>query len=115
VAGAAPERVEPPARWRFRAELPADAVRRLYAEVLLDLRERRVVKDPWLTPAEFVPVVAAAFPRAEEDLRVLTAAYQDVRYGSHRLVRGDVRALETRQRRLRSALRSPGHDVGRDG
>jgi hypothetical protein len=106
--GAAPERVEPPPRWRFRAELPADAVRRLYAEVLLDLRERRLVKDPWLTPAEFVPVVAAAFPLAEDDLRVLTAAYQDVRYGSRRLGRGDVRALEARQRRLRSALRPSG-------
>jgi hypothetical protein len=96
------------------AELPADAVRRLYAEVL-DLRERRLVKDPWLTPAEFVPVVATAFPGAEDDLRVLTAAYQDVRYGSRRLGRGDVRALEARQRRLRSGLRLPRNEIGRDG
>jgi hypothetical protein len=112
---AAPDRLEPPSRWRFRAELPADAVRRVYAEVLLDLRERRLVKDPWLTPAEFVPVVAAAFPGAEPDLRALTAAYQDVRYGSRRLGRGDVRDLEARQRRLRSAFRSSGGEVGRDG
>jgi hypothetical protein len=113
--GAAPDRLEPPSRWRFRPELPADAVRRLYAEVLLDLRERRVVKDPWLTPAEFVPVVATAFPGAEDDLRALTAAYQDVRYGSRRLGRGDVRALEARQRRLRSALRPSRNGVGEDG
>jgi len=113
--GAAPDRLEPPSRWRFRAELPSDAVRRLYAEVLLDLRERRLVKERWLTPAEFVPVVGAAFPGAEDDLRVLTAAYQDVRYGNRRLGRADVRALEARQRRLRSALRPPRSDVGRDG
>jgi hypothetical protein len=111
---AAPDRLEPPSRWRFRAELPADAVRRLYAEVLLDLRERQLVKDPWLTPAEFVPVVATAYPGAEDDLRVLTAAYQDVRYGSRRLGGADVRALEARQRRLRSGLRLPRNEIGRD-
>jgi hypothetical protein len=88
--------------------LPADAVRRLYAEVLLDLRERRLVKEPWRTPGEFVPIVAATFPATEVDLRVLTAAYQDVRYGGRRLGRGDVQALEARQRRLRSALRASG-------
>lgn len=112
---AAPERLDPPSRWRYRAELPADSVRRLYAEVLLDLRERRLVKEPWLTPAEFVPVVAAEFPLCTDDFRELTRSYEHVRYGNVRLGRGEVRDLEYRQRRLRSRLAKTRHvDVPRD-
>jgi hypothetical protein len=112
---AAPERLDSPPRWRFRAELPADAVRRLYAEVLLDLRERRVVKDPWLTPAEFVPVVAAEFPLCTDDFRELTRSYENARYGNVRLGRGEVRDLEYRQRRLRSRLAKTRHGDDRRG
>jgi hypothetical protein len=96
-------------RRRFRRELPADAVRRWYAEALLalplDLR-----KAPSLTPAEFVPEVAVRFPAQAADFRALTHAYEDVRYGNRRLGRGRMRELGAGQRRLLDGLRSrPGH------
>ncbi len=100
--------LDPPPRWRFRPELPAEAVRRLYAETLLDLRGRSLSKDPSLTPAEFAPQVAAAFPDGAEDFRALTRAYEDVRYGGLRLGRDRVRDLEVRQRRLLAVLRKRG-------
>jgi hypothetical protein len=102
------ERIEPAPRWRFRPELPAEAVRRLYAEVLLDLRDHDLRKDPSLTPGEFVPQVAASFPAGAEDFGALTRAYEDVRYGGRRLGREDVRGLEHRQRHLLTVLRRGG-------
>jgi hypothetical protein len=77
--------------------------------VLLDLRERRLAKEPSLTPAEFVPVVAAEFPQCADDFGALTRSYQHVRYGNIRLDRGEVRELEFRQRRLLGMLPRPGH------
>jgi hypothetical protein len=94
-------------RTRLRRELPADAVRRWYAEALLVLRDRDVRKEPALTPAEFVPQVAAACPAGVEDFRALTRAYEDVRYGNLRLGSDAIRALEHAQRRLLAALREP--------
>ncbi len=105
------DRVDPPPRWRFRPELPTDAVRRLYAEVLLELRIRRVSKEPALTPAEFVPVVATAFPATADDFRALTRSYEHVRYGNVQLGRRDIRELEVRQRRLLGALRRTGRGL----
>jgi hypothetical protein len=42
-----------PAWSLFRRELPADAVRRWYAETLLALRELGIIREPWQTPTEF--------------------------------------------------------------
>jgi hypothetical protein len=95
----------PPPRPRIRRELPADAVRRLYAEALLALRRLDLRKEPSLTPAEFAPEVAAARPECAEDFIALTRAYEDVRYGSLRLDRDRVRTLEEGQRRLVAAIR----------
>ncbi len=50
-------------------------------------RAEGMVKDPALTPAEFAPEVAAAYPESAESFDALTRAYQDVRYGSARLDR----------------------------
>ena len=51
-----------PSRSRFRRELPADAVRRWYAEALLALRRARRRPGALATPTEFAPVVAEAVP-----------------------------------------------------
>ncbi len=77
-----PEETTPATPSSFRAELPADAVRRWYAEALIALRARGVVKPPAATPAEFVVTVARAYPSIEPDFLSLTSAYQDVRYGA---------------------------------
>jgi len=100
------EDVGPPSHARLRRELPAEAVRRWYAEVLLALRAKAVRKEPSLTPAEFVPEVAASFPDAAEDFRALTRAYEDVRYGGLLPDRERLRGLESGRTRLLSALRS---------
>ena len=99
-----------PRRLAFRRELPADAVRRLYAEALLALRRADLRKEPALTPAEFVPEVAEAFPACEAGFVELTRAYEDVRYGSLRLDPERVRALEREHRRIVSAVREAGPD-----
>ncbi|MGZ8625138.1 MAG: DUF4129 domain-containing protein [Actinomycetota bacterium] len=104
------EDVETPHRPAFRRELPADAVRRLYAEALLALARADVPKEPALTPAEFAPEVAEAFPTGTEDFVALTRAYEDVRYGSLRLTPERIRDLEREQKRLLAALRVPAPD-----
>ena len=95
-----------PSRSLFRRELPADAVRRWYAEALLALRARDVVREPWQTPTEFAPVVAEAVPACADEFARLTHAYEDVRYGSHRLDRAALRELEVGQKRLAATLRA---------
>ena len=86
---------------RLRPELPADAVRRWYAESLLALEQRFIAKAPALTPAEFVPEVGRAYPGCAADFLALTRAYEDVRYGNLRL-EGD--ALASLGRRAKHVL-----------
>lgn len=59
----------------FRRELPTDAVRRWYAEILIELERRHLPKDPAGTPSEFAPEVALAYPGCSEAFRALTRAY----------------------------------------
>jgi hypothetical protein len=99
-----PER-EREVRGRRREELPADAVRRWYAEVLLALRRRDLQKEPSATPAEFLREVRRTYPALGEHLELLTRAYEDVRYGSLRLDPGSLRDLDARHRALLRALR----------
>lgn len=98
----------PPAPRPLRRGPPADAVRRWYWEVLLALRSREVVKEPSQTPAEFAPVVAAAFPGCAAEFRELTRAYEDVRYGSVRLAADRLDRLAAGQGRIVRALASDG-------
>lgn len=97
--------VAAPSRSRLRRELPADAVRRWYAETLLALGRREIVRDPWQTPTEFAPVVAKAVPACANEFERLTHAYEDVRYGSLRLGRAELRELEDGQKRITASLR----------
>jgi hypothetical protein len=95
-----------PSRSLLRRELPADAVRRWYAETLLALRELGIIREPWLTPTEFAPVVAGAVPGCAAEFELLTHAYEDVRYGSLRLDRPALRDLESAQKRITKTLRA---------
>jgi hypothetical protein len=88
-----------------RREPPADRVRRWYGEVLSALAHRGVDKDRSMTPAEFAPEVAAAYPESARDFDALTRAYEDVRYGSARLDREIVRELDANRRRILAAIR----------
>ena len=98
---------EPPAEPRrvTRREPPADRVRRWYGEVLAALARRGVDKDPALTPAEFAPAVAEAYPESAGDFDALTRAYEDVRYGSAHLDRAVLRELDGHRRSILAALK----------
>ncbi|HEX5902094.1 MAG TPA: DUF4129 domain-containing protein [Actinomycetota bacterium] len=118
--GAEPERAVPasatvsaleepqPVVSRLRRELPADRVRRWYAETLEILRNREVVKEAWQTPAEFVPRVATAFPACAAPFAELTRAYEDVRYGGFRLAGDRLGRLEKGQETMIAAMSSSG-------
>jgi hypothetical protein len=88
-----------------RREPPADRVRRWYGEVISALARRGLDKDPAMTPAEFAPQVAGAYPGSAHDFEALTRAYEDVRYGSAHLDRATLRELDARRRRILAALR----------
>jgi hypothetical protein len=98
----------PPAGTRLHRELPADRVRRWYAETLAALGNREVVKEAWQTPAEFVPTVAAAFPACAAPFADLTRAYEDVRYGGLRLGGERLERLRAGQETMAAAMSSAG-------
>ena len=66
----------------LRRELPADAVRRWYAEALLKLERLGLGKPPSRTPGEYLREVTRRFPECAPGFTALTRAYEDVRYGS---------------------------------
>lgn len=91
----------------FRRELPADAVRRWYAEILIELERRHLPKEPARTPSEFAPDVALAYPECGEPFRALTRAYEDVRYGNLAFDRSELKRLEVNHRTVMAALKRP--------
>lgn len=70
---------------RLRRELPADTVRRWYAEALLALERLGLAKPPARTPGEYLGDVIRTFPACAPGFTALTRAYEDVRYGSVRM------------------------------
>lgn len=69
---------------RIRQELPADTVRRWYAEALLALERLGMPKPSSRTPGEYLREVTLAFPECAAGFTALTRAYEDVRYGGRR-------------------------------
>jgi hypothetical protein len=94
-----------------RREPPADRVRRWYGEVLSTLAQRGVDKDAAMTPAEFAPEVAVAYPESGRDFDVLTRAYEDVRYGSARFDRATLHELDGNRRRILATIRRRAPEV----
>jgi len=78
----------------LRRELPADTVRRWYAEALVALERRGLDKPAAATPAEYLGDVVRAFPVSRSSFGALTRAYEDVRYGSLGVDRTILRRLE---------------------
>jgi hypothetical protein len=89
---------------RLRRELPADTVRRWYAEALLLLERLGLAKPPSRTPGEYLRDVAGAFPECAAPSTALTRAYEDVRYGSVRMETNAVARLEIERDRAMAAL-----------
>src|SRR5207237_938746 len=80
-----------------RRELPADTVRRWYAEALLLLERKGLSRAPNSTPDEFLEEVGRAFPDCRYGFHELTRAYEEVRYGSVTFDRDRVQELEPRR------------------
>jgi hypothetical protein len=104
--------VEPPdgrglraRRSRPHREMPADTVRRWYAEALLALERRGLTKPPAATPAEFLNDVERAIPGCRTQFMALTRAYEDVRYGSLGVERSVMQGLEEGRTTLMETLR----------
>ena len=97
-----------PRRWRkgarSRLELPADTVRRWYAEALLVLERLGLPKAPSRTPGEYLREVTLVFPECAPGFTALTRAYEDVRYGSRRFAPDTLVTLEANRQLAMSAL-----------
>jgi hypothetical protein len=91
-------------RSRPGLELPADTVRRWYAEALLALERLGLPKPPARTPGEHLRHVAVAFPECAPGFTALTRAYEDVRYGSLRFDRETLGKIEANRRLAMAAL-----------
>jgi hypothetical protein len=89
---------------RHRRELPADTVRRWYAEALLALERLGLPKSPSRTPGEYLPVVTGTFPESARGFTALTRAYEQVRYGSVVLDQETVWRLEVERDAAMAAL-----------
>jgi uncharacterized protein DUF4129 len=85
-------------------ELPADTVRRWYAEALLVLERLGLPKPPARTPGEYLRQVTVAFPECAPGFTALTRAYEDVRYGSLRFDPETLGRIEANQRLAMTAL-----------
>jgi hypothetical protein len=90
---------------RRRRELPADTVRRWYAEALLDLERLGLRRPQSGTPGEYLRTAAAAYPECATGFTALTRAYEDVRYGSRVLPRAEIDRLDASRQLAMAALR----------
>jgi hypothetical protein len=89
---------------RTRREMPADTVRRWYAEALLMLARRGMTKPPSRTPGEYLSDVRAAYPECAADFGALTRAYERVRYGSRMFEGEALNRLEAQRNALMGTL-----------
>jgi len=97
---------------KIRRELPADTVRRWYAEALLLLERKGLTKAPSLTPGEYLRDVTQAFPGTGVGFTALTRAYEDVRYGLRKFDRDALDLLDVHRTMAMQALEgSPALDA----
>ena len=82
---------------RLRREMPADTVRRWYAEALVLLEDRKLPKPASATPGEFLVDVSRHFPECRSGFAALTRAYEHVRYGSLVIDRAKLALLEVQR------------------
>jgi hypothetical protein len=87
-----------------RRELPAETVRRWYAEALLVLERKGLPRPAGVTPDEYLRMVGAAFPECRHGFHALTRAYERVRYGSRPLSPEDLGELEPRRGHVMEVL-----------
>ncbi|MDR7518353.1 MAG: DUF4129 domain-containing protein [Armatimonadota bacterium] len=107
LAGMLPpiRRPRPPAEDRVGPT--AGAIRRIYRELLRLGGAHGEPRPSWMTPREHEPRLRGVFASAAEDVGVLTAVYERVRYGGARPTAEDVRAAVGALERIKASL-APG-------
>ncbi len=93
-------------RLAHRREMPADRVRRWYAEILLALERRKLVRGQSQTPGEFLGQVGEAYPACAGSLESITRAYEDVRYGRLKVDRAGLKKLARDHEHVLKTIRS---------
>ncbi|MEX2459475.1 MAG: DUF4129 domain-containing protein [Actinomycetota bacterium] len=93
------------ARASRRRRMPAETVRRWYAEALESLARLRLDRAPARTPAEFAGEVALAYPEAGAPFRALTRAYERTRYGLVAATDEELRELRAGREHLMRELK----------
>jgi hypothetical protein len=88
-----------------RRDLPRDTVRRWYAETLLLLESRGVVRPPGATPREYAGIVGGAIPECRPGFEALTGAYEEVRYAGASLDRGRLHGVRRDRGSATAAIR----------
>ena len=81
--------------------MAAERIRYIYAQLLelsADLGHSRPTS---ITPLEFLPELEDQFPGLGVDLRVITTAYNDIRYGELPETKRQLEAVEEAWRRVR--------------
>lgn len=114
AAGAAAQARRRRAR-RLRRELPPDTVRRWYAEALILLEGKGLVKEPSRTPSEFAAEVRRAFPASGAEFGALTRGYEQVRYGNLTLGEEAIDRLDAHRTLLAERLRGAPRPGGGGG
>jgi hypothetical protein len=82
--------------------LAAARIRRIYARMVVMAASLDHPRRSAQTPREYLPTLVALFPECEADIRRVTEAYNQVRYGELPETRWELEGVEEAWRRIRS-------------
>lgn len=94
-------------RRRVLGDLPADPVRRVYAQMLRHAAAAGLRREEGTTPGELQLRLAAAWPSGAGDFGALTAAYVRRRYGEIEANEEEVARVQGQWLRLRAVMAQP--------
>lgn len=92
-------------KWRERLFIEA-RIRRIYAQLLRVSEDLGYSRLPSQTPLEYLPILEHLYPGLGVDLRIITEAYQDCRYGELSDRELDIDQVERAWLRVRASKES---------
>jgi hypothetical protein len=95
--------------------MATEKIRKIYAQLLELSEELGHSRPASITPLEFLPELDAQFSDLSEDLRVITTAYVDIRYGELPETQGQLEAVENAWQRVRIYGEARRKDMKRKG
>ncbi|WP_420627534.1 DUF4129 domain-containing protein [Candidatus Leptofilum sp.] len=94
--------------WRFiriNALSPREQIRYFYLSTIKRASDKGVAREKAETPLEFAEDLKENWPEAEEDVKALTDAFLEARYGRSPIEAEDVNPVKKRWRQVKSSLR----------